>query len=278
MSEMESHVGAPLFERRKTGVVATPVGRTLHGYAVDMVSKLEEMALAVDDLRNGVVGHLQLVANTSSFGGFLPQLLAEYSKKFPDVSLDLRDALSDDAVKAVVGGSAELAVIGDNTPVGSLQTVVCDRDELVLVVPNGHQLCATNEVPLEDALGYDFVTLGRSTSLTRQVAAAAEFSSQRLKIRAQVRSFDAMARMVSAGLGVAIMPKRGATLFRVALNLQLLSIVGTNLDRVLLLAMRNRASLSVPASAFVDIVEAHAKESLPLVKDRRIALSSFTAV
>ena len=261
ISEMESHVGVRLFERRKTGVLATSSGRILHRYAVDMVVKLDDMALAVEDLMHGVIGHLKLVANTSSFGGFLPQLLAEYSSRFPDVALDLKDALSEDAVKAVVGGSAELAVIGDNTPVGSLQTIVCDRDELVLAVPNGHQLGKSNEVPLEVALEYDFVTLERSTSLTRQVAAAAAFSNQRLKIRAQVRSFDAMARMVAAGLGIAIMPKRGASLFRDALNLQLLSIAGTNLDRVLLLAMRNRASLSVPARSFVEIIEENAQAS-----------------
>lgn len=257
MAEMETHVGTPLLERKKFGVVPTPTGRTVHGYAIEMLSTLERMAIAVGDLKRGVSGHLQLVANTSSFGGFLPALLAEYSKRYPKVALDLEDALSEDAVKAVIGGSAELAIIGENTPVGSLQTFVCCRDELVLAVPPGHAMWDLPEVALETVLEHDLIALGRSTSLSRQLAAAADLVPGQLKIRVEVRSFDAMMRMVSAGLGLAILPSLGASLYSQALGLRLLPITGMRLERVLLLAMRSRATLSFPARAFVNLIETH---------------------
>lgn len=255
MSEMEAHIGAPLFERRKKGVVATPAGRTVHGYAAEMVSRLEQMALAVGDLQRGVSGRLQLVANTSAFAGFLPQLLAQYAQIHPDVALDLEDALSEEAVRLVAGGTTELAIIGENTPAGSLQTLVCSRDRLVLAVSSAHPLASHTEVSLQEALQYDLIALGRSTSLTRQIAASADLLHCPLKIRTQVRSFDAMLRMVAAGLGVAILPRMGASLYSQALGLRLVAIDGMRSDRLLLLAMRNRATLSMPARSFVDLAE-----------------------
>jgi DNA-binding transcriptional LysR family regulator len=256
MADMEAHVGSPLFERRKGGVVATAAGRTVHAYAAEMVSKLEQMALAVGDLQRGVSGRLQLVANTSAFSGFLPQLLAEFARVNPGVALDLEDALSEEAVRAVAGGTAELAIIGENTPCGSLQTLACHRDQLVLAVPPAHALAAHAEVLLDAVLQHDLITLGRATSLTRQLAASADLVRSPLKVRAQVRSFDAMLRMVASGLGLAILPRMGASVLAQALGLRLLPIHGMRADRVLLLAMRNRALLSAPARSFVELVEA----------------------
>lgn len=255
IAEMEAHVGAPLLERSKRGVVPTDSGLTLMPHAVEMVSRLEQLALAMGDVKRGTGGHLRLWANTSAFGGFLPALLARYATAHPGVVLDLEDAISEDAVRAVARGAAELAVIGENTAAENLQTLVCHTDELVLMLPAGHALVAPERqgaaVPLHTLLDHDLVAFGRTTSLTRQLAAAAEAVHRPLRIRAQVRSFDAMARMVSAGLGLAVLPREGAMPYVRALGLALAPISGMRSERHLLLAMRDRAALSPAAQAFV---------------------------
>ncbi len=139
IAELESHVGLSLLARSKRGVAATPAGQTLQRHAIEVVARLEQLAVAMNDFHRGTHGHLRLWANTSAFGGFLPALLAAYSAAHPDITIDLEDALSEDAVRAVVSGAAELAVVGENTPCGGLHTFVCDRDELMLLVPAGHR-------------------------------------------------------------------------------------------------------------------------------------------
>ena len=255
MAELEAHVGNALLARSKRGVVPTPAGQTLHRHAIELVARLEQLAVAMDDYRRGAQGHLRLWANTSAFGGFLPDLLAAYSTAHPDVRIDLEDVSSEDGARAVATGAAELAVIGENTPVEGLQTMVCDTDELMLIVPVGHALAGTKSVPFVQALDHDFVALGRATSLTRQVSAAAESAGRTLRIRVQVRSFDAMCRMVAAGLGVAILPRAGAAPHAAAMGLQLVRLDGVWTQRRLLLAMRDRNALSGPARAFVEMIE-----------------------
>lgn len=255
IAELEAHLGCALLQRSKRGVVPTTAGQTLQRHAVELVARMEQLAIAMDDYRRGAGGHLRLWANTSAFGGFLPALLAAYAAAHPEVMIDLEDTLSEDAVRAVARGTAELAVIGENTPTEGLQVFVCDSDELVLLLPGGHALAGADAVPLAQALEYDFVALGRATSLMRQVSAAAEAAGRPLRIRVQVRSFDAMCRMVATGLGVAILPRASAAPHAAALGLRIVRLQGMPTQRRLLLAMRDRATLSAPARALVEMIE-----------------------
>lgn len=259
VAELESHLGTPLLQRSKRGVVPTSAGGTLLPHAMELVARLEQMALAMTDVRAGLFGHLRLWANTSAFGGFLPALLAAYGKAHPGVVLDLQDAISEDAVRGVLRGAAELAVIGDNTAAEGLRTLVCDVDELVLLLPPGHALAPTRaggRVALADVLRHDLVAFGRTTSLTRQLASAAEAIQQPLRLRAQVRSFDAMGRMVAAGLGLAVLPRKGALPYAHALGLQIARLQGMATERRLLLAMRPGDGLSSAAQALVKMAQA----------------------
>lgn len=258
MGELEQHCGMALLQRSQRGVTATPNGQTLHRHAIEVVARLEQLALAVEDFHTGTAGHLRLCANPSAFGGFLPHLLAEYATRHPDVKIDLEDALSEEAVRAVTVGTAEVAIIGDNTPTEGLETLVADVDDLVLIAPWAHRLAETPSIPFERALDHDFVTLARTASLTRKVIAAAEAVGRVLRIRIQVRSFDAMSRMVAVGLGLAILPRAGAGLYAEALQLRIVNLEGLDVRRRLLVVMRGRATLSAAALAFVEMIEAHA--------------------
>ena len=254
--ELEHHCGMPLLMRSHRGVTATSTGQLLHRHALDLIAQLERLALAVNDMQLGAGGHLRLWANPSAFGGFLPDLLADYVRGNPEVRIDLEDSMSEDAVRAVFAGTAELAVIGENTPCMGLETLVCDVDQLVLMTPRGHPLAGSEAVPFERALEFDFVTLGRTASLTRKISSSAEATGRILSIRIRARSFDAIARIVAAGIGVTILPRAATGLYTSALDLQIMELQGMDVERRLMLAMRKRDALSPAALALVELVEA----------------------
>lgn len=254
IAELEAHVGTPLLERSKRGVAPTAAGLTLQRHAVELVAGLEQLAMAMGDFQAGTRGHLRLWANPSAFNGFLPPLLAAYCAAYPGIKIDLEDSLSEDAVRAVQNGTAELAVIGENTPCHGLESIVCHVDELVLLLPPQHGLAGRERVGFREALAHDFVSLSRATSITRQISAAAEAEGLPLKIRVQVRSFDALCRMVAVGLGVGILPRSGASPHAEALGLHLARLDDMRTERRLLLVMRRRDALTPAARALVDLV------------------------
>ena len=261
IAELEQHCGATLLQRGQRGVSTTAEGQTLHRHAIEVVARLEQLAQAVDDFHSGASGHVRLWANPSAFGGFLPAVLARYAQRYPRVRIELEDALSEDCVRAVQKGAAELAVIGDNVRCEGLETFVCNVDRLVLLVPRAHRFAALAAVRTEEALGEDLVALARSASLTRKVIAAAEAVGRTVRIRVQVRSFDAMCRMVACGLGVAVLPLAAASLYAEGLGLAVVNLEGVETERRLLLAMRRRSELSGAALALVEMMEALAEEA-----------------
>ena len=200
-------------------------------------------------------GHLRLWANPSSLGGFLSTVLAEYAARYPQVRIDLEEALSEDSVRAVQKGLAELAVIGDNVPCEGLESLLCNVDELVLLVPADHALATEKRVLMARALEHDLVTLPRHASLTRKIIAAADAAGTSARVRVQVRSFDAMCRMVACGLGLAVLPKAAAGLYSRALGIQIVALDGLQVARNLLLVMRRRSELSAAAAALVSLIE-----------------------
>lgn len=260
MVELEQHCGVSLLKRGHRGVTATPDGQTLHRHAIEVIARLEQLVQAVDDLQSDASGHLRLWANPSAMGGFLPSLLARFAERHPRTRIELEDALSEDCVRAVQKGLAELAVIGDNVPCEGLETVLCNVDRLVLIVPRDHRLAQLDRVPTQLAFEEDLVALARSASLTRKIIAAAEAVGSNVRVRVQVRSFDSMCRMVACGLGVAILPHNAAHLYAQALKLVLIPLEGMEVERRLLLTMRIREQLSSAAAAFLHMAEAEASQ------------------
>ena len=94
----------------------------------------------------------------------------------------------------------------------------------------------------------------RSLSI-RDTSAAADAAGTSARVRVQVRSFDAMCRMVACGLGLAVLPKAAAGLYSRALGIQIVALDGLQVARNLLLVMRRRSELSVAAAALVSLIE-----------------------
>jgi DNA-binding transcriptional LysR family regulator len=79
-----------------------------------------------------------------------------------------------------------------------------------MVTPRGHPLAARKQVHFADALDFDFVSLPPGTSLAAQLVDESLRLGKPLRLRIQVRSFEAVCRMVASGLGVGVLPRIAA--------------------------------------------------------------------
>jgi DNA-binding transcriptional LysR family regulator len=78
------------------------------------------------------------------------------------------------------------------------------------VVTRDHPLAASGQIAFAEVLGHDFVGLDRASALQRFLADKAARIGRPLKLRVQLRSFDAVCRMVEAGVGLGIVPETTA--------------------------------------------------------------------
>lgn len=256
ISDLEAAVGAPLLKRHSRGVTLTPAGEALHGHAQRILADIDLLAADLSDHARGVVGVVRVWANTSAITQFLPADLAGFVRAHPGIRIGLHEGDSGDVVLAVLDGRAELGILADRTPTLGLQTLPYRRDRLALVVPASHPMARRRRVAFEDAAGHEFVSLPEGTSLAQRLALQARRLGRPLRVRIQVRSFDAMCQMVAAGLGVAVLPEGAARPLVQALGLRLVALADDWIERELLLAARDFAALPRPARTLVDHLHA----------------------
>ena len=210
--ELEGALGDTLFERHARGLLPTAAGRVFVKHGLTLLQTMEQLGSELADLRRGTARHVRLCASSAAISQFLPPLLAQYAVLQPQIHIDLEEQVSDNVVTTLREGRADIAVFVEGPDTAGLQTQLFRRDELVLILPAGHRLAAT-KTPLAfiDTLDEEWISLTAGAAMLQQQQQAALAASRPLKLRMQVRSFDAVCHMVASSLGIAILPK-GASL------------------------------------------------------------------
>lgn len=207
---MEIELGAPLLNRERQGVQPTPAGRTLIHHARLLLQQAERMRGELGEYAGGLKGHIRLLSNTNALTEFLPEPLSNFLTSHPQVNIDLEERLSDEIVAAVADGKADIGIVAGTEDVTGLEVFPFRVDRFVLVSAATHALAATSEVAFADVLDFDFVGLDRASSLQRFLSDKADRAGHRLKLRVQLRSFDAVCRLVECNVGIGIVPESTA--------------------------------------------------------------------
>lgn len=252
ITDLEAAVGVPLLERHSRGVRLTAAGEALHRHAQRILADVDLLQADLSDHAKGLIGVVRLWANTSAVTQFLPADLASFSARQPGIRIELNEADSQEIVLAVLDGRADLGIFAERTPELGLQTQAYRRDRLVLVVPPGHPLARRRRATMAEAAAFDFVSLAQATSLAQRLQLESRQRGIPLRIRIQVRSFDAMCQMVAAGLGIAVLPAKAVRPLARALGLRQLVLDEDWTERQLLLGMRDFSGLTKPARTLLD--------------------------
>ncbi|WP_431102089.1 LysR substrate-binding domain-containing protein [Roseateles noduli] len=252
LSDLEHSLGTTLLERHSRGVTLTAAGLALQQHAQRILSDVDQMTADLSDYASGLTGVVRLWANTSAVTQFLPAQVSAFGRDNPRIRIELEEADSHEIVVAVLDGRADLGIFADRTPALGLHVLNYRHDRLVLVAPAGHPLTKRKSVRWEQAVEHDFVTLAKATSLQKRLEMETEKLGRRLKNRIQVRSFDAMCRMVAAGMGVAVLPDVAVEPLLKPLNLRRIGLDEDWSDRTLLIGVRDLDALPRHVRVFID--------------------------
>ncbi|NRF50604.1 LysR family transcriptional regulator, partial [Pseudomonas stutzeri] len=154
--------------------------------------------------------------------------------------------------RALFEGVADVGICSENAleAFPGLQTVPYRSEELALVVPLSHPLACRPELPFCDTLEFDYVGLHEHSSISLAMQDAARAANAELRLRIQVTTLDAMARMIINGLGIGIMPRRAYQLLG-ARDLASITLTDPWARRQLSLASKDFELLSSTAKLLV---------------------------
>lgn len=244
LNELEAALGSPLFARQARGMSLTPAGETLLHHARRMLFNLEKIGLELGEHLQGVRGYVRMLANLSAIIQFLPEDLALFAAEHERIKVDLEERPSNGVIQGLLDGVADLGICSSDSDTRDLLKVRYRRDQLVLVVREGHPLADQAQVDFAETLDNDFVGLHSASSINMRTHEAARRAGRVLRLRIHVPSFDAVCRMVQADMGVGILPRKAFELFGGALGLRAVALSDDWAERELLLVARDFESLS----------------------------------
>jgi DNA-binding transcriptional LysR family regulator len=207
ISALETTLGLRIFERSPRGVELTATGRLLVQRGRELLADAEQLVTELRDWSLGLAGHVRLFSNASALLEALPAKLEAFLRSHPKIRVDVEERMSPETASALLEGRADVGVVDVITPARGLEFHPFFRDSLQLIVAQSHPLATATGLRLADLLEENFIVLAGANAVTTRLLNAANLLGETIKVRMQMRNFDAACRMVAAGLGVAVLPR-----------------------------------------------------------------------
>lgn len=207
---LESQLDSRLLYRDSRGVELTPAGHKLVQHARLIMRQVDYLKSEFTDYGADAAGHIRIFANTTAVTEFLPEILAGFLAQRPGVTVDLQERLSRDIVRGVLDGSTDMGIIAGPVSADGLQALHFSTDRLLLAVPIGHSLADEPRVTLRQTLDYQHIGLHEGSTLLTFLRDQVETFGGQLSLRIQLSSFEAVCRMIEAGVGIGIIPESAA--------------------------------------------------------------------
>ncbi len=239
LSLLEHQFKTQLFERHSRGLQLTPAGEQLLTLAREVIANVHQMRAEMANYASGRRAVLRVHGNTSAMTQFLPSDVADFQAAHEDLRITLEECWSDEAVRRVRAGEADLGVVVEGCDVAGLWSRPYRNDRLAAILPADDPLDG-EAVAFEELLERDLVGLEGSSTLTRLLTAQATQAMRPMALRVQVRSFEAVCRAVVARLGIGVLPLAAARGFVPALPLKVLPLSDAWANRRMLLCARTQ--------------------------------------
>ena len=213
--QLESQLGAPLFERTTRRVDLTAAGEALLPEAVRILASLDAARDQVGRVAAGALGRLRVGATGLATYRHVPELVRRLTAELPGLALTFTtDMLTPGLETALAEHRIDLAILRPPVSDPGLDHHLLAREHLVLAVPSGHRLAGSEGRPrssrpvlLADLADDDFVVYAPPGSVVGEAAAracrAAGFTPRRTHEADQT---SIVLALVAAGVGVALLP------------------------------------------------------------------------
>ncbi|MXP88934.1 LysR family transcriptional regulator [Pseudomonas aeruginosa] len=208
---LEEEIGARLFERTNRRVELTDAGRLFLDESRQVLAQVDKAVLLARRAHLGELGELKIGFTSSApFTSTIPSSIHAFRKAYPDVHLDLQEMSSRQVLKALLEESLQVGVIRPLALPDAVHWVELFREPLVAVLRADHPLAAGSEDGLAIAALAEepFVFFPRSygTGLYDQVIALTRQAGFSPRIAQEASEAMTIIGLVSAGLGVSILP------------------------------------------------------------------------
>ena len=264
IKSLEHEAGRQLFLRSNKGVTLTDAGEVFLRQARLVLRQVDFLHA---EMINPDSGHIRISANTTALTEFLPEILAQFLTDWPGVTVDLQERLTRDIIRSVSDGTSDLGIISGDPKTDNLQVIPFSTDKLVLATAANHPLSKSKDLMFADTLAFEHISLHDGSTLLDFLRQQFRRSGYDKHLRLQVRSFEAMCRLIEAGVGIGVVPESAANRHMATMDISLLNLCDSWAIRTRSVLVRDRETLPRTVSALIDMLVASSAGGKGLVRE-----------
>jgi DNA-binding transcriptional LysR family regulator len=249
---LEEEIGARLFDRSGGKVALTAGGKVFQKYAEEVLEARKGLITTLAEMERIPRGEIVVGANEATCLHILPEVFAEFKKRYPNVGVQITRLERAKILVSVTDNTVDFGVVSIPVDDKRLTVVNIHCDELVMITPPGHPLSLMKEVTVAELVRFPVLLpkLGRTRDAIENL-----FHDRQLKpkVAMELDSSELLKRFVAADVGIGFIARSNVIEDVKAGALAAIPLADAVIRRDLALVYRKDKALSRAALAFIEI-------------------------
>lgn len=207
LKEAEYQLGTKIFDRTNKKMVLTKAGEKLYQTAYEVLDKLSETESQIRQMVHGEFGEIRISTECYSGYRWLPSLMKQFHSLYPNIELKIVMEATHYPIQKLLNNEIDIAITSDPEKNKKLEYIELFQDEMLVLVPEGHEWENRKFVTAEDFAGENLIihSLPLETVTVHQcVLKPAGVSPKKIVV---VPLTEAAVEMVKADMGVMVMAR-----------------------------------------------------------------------
>jgi DNA-binding transcriptional LysR family regulator len=253
IAQLEQQLATSLFNRIGKRVSLTEAGKVLLPRAKKLALDMEEARTCIRNLAHAVSGRLPIAASHHIGLHRLPPVLRDFSRSYPEVTMDISFLESEQAYRQIAHGELELAVVTlALEPVERIYHQALWTDTLLIMTSPDHPLTRRKPPRLDDLLDFPAILPGANTYTRRLVDQLFQSRNLALNVAMSTNYLETIKMMVAVGMAWSVLPQS-----MLDDSLHVLPVSDIRLRRKLGYIHHRDHTLSNAGGAFISELERH---------------------
>lgn len=207
IKKLEEEIGSPLLERNTRNLQLTEAGEVLFERAKVIVKNMEVLKIEMDEViihgtREITIGVMESIKH------WLPKVIANYKKDYPEMIIHLVDILGSKRVKkSLKSYKTHLIITNQLMDDPELEVKTLYEERLVAVLPLHHPLAKKEKVTISDISEEPFIISTEGFQTRHDILDTFEQAGKNIHIQFEIERFETAVSLVRENLGVTILPE-----------------------------------------------------------------------
>jgi len=204
LGNLESEIGAPLFERHARGVTPTVYGEAVTRRAMSALAEIARAAVEVDELARGNRTPLSIGCLISQSATYLPAVLVALAQRAPEIMVEAHSDRSATLIAGLMEARFDLVIarVRDASLEPDLMFEPLVDEPIGVFARPGHPLARRKKLTLQDVAAYPWIMPPRETDLRVRLDA--------LCAQNGLPRFDGMLQTMSIPVILSMLPQSDA--------------------------------------------------------------------